>query len=228
MSTEQSGIGPQDEPAGPGRSSGAGEDAAEGVSPDNGEGDGAGEGNDGDYAGADDGAAGGSPRERLRGWFTGRLPSGWFTAAPVIQADREEITVVGALPDPETAPDASDAERAAAAEGRMRRFREETRARRVEIAREAEHRFRRKVSWGVTCAGRTEMFTTLSVPVMTRLRQAERRVLDTLVEGGVARSRSDALAWCVRLVGQHEDSWLGELRAALRRVEEVRSEGPRT
>jgi hypothetical protein len=227
MSTEQSGIGPQDEPAGPGRSSGAGEDAAEGVSPDNGEGSDAGEG-DGVYAGADDGGAGDSPGERLRGWFTGRLPSGWFIAAPVIQADREEITVVGSLPDPETAPDASDAERAAAADGRMRRFREETRARRVEIAREAEHRFRRKVSWGVTCAGRTEMFTTLSVPVMTRLRQAERRVLDTLVEGGVARSRSDALAWCVRLVGQHEDSWLGELRAALRRVEEVRSEGPLT
>jgi hypothetical protein len=169
-----------------------------------------------------------SPREYLRGWFTGRLPGGWFTSAPSIEADREEITVVGALPDPETEAGASDAERAAAAEGRMRRFREETRARRVEIAREAEHRFRRKVSWGVTCGGQSEMFTTLSVPVMTRLRQPERRVLDTLVEAGVARSRSDALAWCVRLVGQHEDSWLAELRSALRRVEEVRSEGPQT
>jgi hypothetical protein len=172
--------------------------------------------------------AGASPREYLRGWFTGRLPADWFTAAPVIEADREEITVVGALPDPETEAGASDAERAAAAEGRMRRFREETRARRVEIAREAEHRFRRKVSWGVTCGGQSEMFTTLSVPVMTRLRQPERRVLDTLVKAGVARSRSDALAWCVRLVGQHEDSWLAELRSALRRVEEVRSEGPQT
>ena len=172
--------------------------------------------------------AGTSPRERLRGWFTGRLPAGWFTTVPAIEADREEITVIGTLPGPETAEDASDAERAAAAEGRIRRFREETRARRVEIAREAEHNFRRKVSWGVTCADRTEMFTTMSVPVMTRLRQPERRVLDTLVEGGVARSRSDALAWCVRLVGQHEDSWLAELRSALRRVEEVRSEGPRT
>jgi len=193
-------------------------------------------------AGQDDGGAGGgaaqdedtgqdagtSPREQLRGWFTGRLPAGWFITVPAIEADREEITVIGTLPDPETAADASGAERAAAAEGRIRRFREETRARRVEIAREAEHNFRRKVSWGVTCADRTEMFTTLSVPVMTRLRQPERRVLDTLVEGGVARSRSDALAWCVRLVGQHEDSWLAELRSALRRVEEVRSEGPRT
>ena len=169
-----------------------------------------------------------SPREYLRGWFTGRLPADWFTTAPAIEADREEITVVGTLPDPEVEAGASEAERAAAAEGRIRRFREETRARRVEIAREAEHRFRRKVSWGVTCGGQSEMYTTLSVPVMTRLRQPERRVLDTLVEAGVARSRSDALAWCVRLVGQHEDSWLAELRSALRRVEEVRSEGPHT
>ena len=43
---------------------------------------------------------------------------------------------------------------------------------------------------------------------MTRLRQPQRMVLDTLVDAGVARSRSDALAWCVRLVGQHEDDWL--------------------
>ena len=72
------------------------------------------------------------------------------------------------------------------------------------------------------------MFTTISVPVMTRLRQSERLVLDTLVDAGVARSRSDALAWCVRLVGQHEDSWLADLREALRHVEEVRSAGPRS
>ena len=161
----------------------------------------------------------------VRGWFTGRLPGDWFAAAPDIQADREEITVVGVLPAPETA-GASDAERAAAAEGRIRRFREETRSRRIEIAREAEHKFRRKVSWGVTCADVTEMFTTLSVPVMTRLRQPERRVLDTLVDAGVARSRSDALAWCVRLTGENADAWLSRLRAALRHVEEVRDQGP--
>jgi hypothetical protein len=161
----------------------------------------------------------------LRAWFTGRLPGDWYTAAPDILVDREEITIIGVLPDPEQG-DASDAERAAAAEGRIRRYREDTRSRRVEIAREAEHKFRRKVSWGVTCAGITEMFTTLSVPVMTRLRQQERRVLDTLVDAGVARSRSDALAWCVRLTGENADEWLSRLRAALRQVEEVRAEGP--
>ncbi len=167
-----------------------------------------------------------SAEEKVCGWFAGRLPADWFTAAPDIQVDREEITIVGSLAAPDT-PGDSEAERAAAAEGRIRRFREETRNRRVEIAREAEHKFRRKVSWGVTCAGASEMFTTLSVPVMTRLRQPERRVLDTLVDAGVARSRSDALAWCVRLTGENADSWLARLRAALRQVEEVRDQGPR-
>ena len=132
---------------------------------------------------------------------------------------------MGTLADPATA-GASDAERAVAAEGTIRKFREETKSRRIEIAREAEHLFRRKVSWGATCANVTEMFTTLSVPVMTRLRQPERRVLDTLVDAGVARSRSDALAWCVRLTGENADSWLSRLRAALRQVEEVRDQGP--
>ncbi len=167
-----------------------------------------------------------SVAETLQGWFSGRLPDGWFTGPPEINVDREEITVVGTLPDPGAGADASEAAAAAAAEGRSRRFREETREHRIEIALEAEHKFGRKVSWGVEVGGRRVMFTTFSVPVMTRLRQSERQVLDTLVDGGVARSRSDALAWCVRLVGANSDSWLANLRAALRKVEQVRAEGP--
>ncbi len=168
--------------------------------------------------------AGAGSGDELRGWFTGRLPADWFTGTPEVLVDREEITIVGPIAGPEEG--ASPAVTAAEADGRARRFREETRDHRIEIAREAELKFGRKVSWGVLCAGRKVMFTTVSVPVMTRLRQSERRVLDTLVEAGVARSRSDALAWCVRLVGEHEESWLGQLREALRRVGEVRAEGP--
>lgn len=170
----------------------------------------------------------------IRGWFLGRLPDGWFTAEPEVIVDREEITVIGQLPPvkagEEQGGEAGEGESQAdaIAAGRSRRFREETRETRIGIAREAERRFGRKVSWGVVSEGRKVMFTTLSVPVMTRLRQAERRVLDTLVEAGVARSRSDALAWCVRLVGEHEDSWLSALRDALRHVEQVRAEGPRS
>jgi hypothetical protein len=173
----------------------------------------------------------------IRAWFLGRLPDGWFAEEPQVIADREEITVIGELPPVQEAAageaagdDDGDAgvQADAMAAGRSRRFREETREARIGIAREAERRFGRKVSWGVVSEDRKVMFTTISVPVMTRLRQAERRVLDTLVEAGVARSRSDALAWCVRLVGEHEDSWLGALRDALRHVEQVRAEGPRS
>ncbi len=119
-----------------------------------------------------------------------------------------------------------DAARAAAEAGRITRFREQTRDERIEIARQAEHRYGRKVAWGARIGDVEELFTTLSVPVMTRLRQPERLVLDTLVDAGVARSRSEALAWCVRLVGRHEGDWLAELREAMGAVDDVRRRGP--
>ncbi len=164
--------------------------------------------------------------EELRGWFSGRLPEVWFEGTPEIVVDREEVSVVGRLPEPEAARGVGESERAGVLAGHIQRFREETRDQRIAIAREAEHKFGHKVSWGVECGDRREMFTTLSVPVMTRLRQPERRVLDTLVEAGVARSRSDALAWCVRLVGKNTDEWLGRLREALEHVERARAAGP--
>ncbi|HSN06717.1 MAG TPA: hypothetical protein VLV82_05160 [Candidatus Angelobacter sp.] len=164
--------------------------------------------------------------EEIRGWLTGRLPEDWFDGAPEVTVDREEITVVGALRGPDLPADVSDVERAAAIRGRVRAFREDTRERRIEIAREIEHRTGRKVAWGVSVRDERVLFTTLSVPVMTRLRQPERAVLDTLVDAGVARSRSEALAWCVRLVGRNSDAWLAQLRAAMEGVERVRAEGP--
>jgi hypothetical protein len=163
----------------------------------------------------------------VRAWLTGRLPQEWVQDGdPEVTVDREEITVVLALTPPALADDATDAERAQAAVGRVQGWREDTRERRMAIAREAEHRFGRKVAWGVRSAGETHLFTHLAVPVMTRLRQPERQVLDTLVEAGVARSRSHALAWCVRLVGDNADTWLGELRDAMQKVREVREQGP--
>jgi len=164
--------------------------------------------------------------EEIRGWLVGRLPQDWFESAPEVTVDREEITVVGALAAPDLPDTASDAERAAAARGRVKGFREDTRDRRIEIAREIEHRTGRKVAWGVTIGGERVLFTHLAVPVMTRLRQPERGVLDTLVDAGVARSRSEALAWCVKLVGKNTDEWLGQLRTAMDEVERVRATGP--
>jgi hypothetical protein len=165
-------------------------------------------------------------REQLRGWFAGRLPDDLFEKLVEVTVDREEITVVGRIPEPRLAEQASPAERDAAVRARIQEFRERTREDRIEVAREAEHRFRRKVSWGVECGGERALFTHVAAPVMTRLRQPERQVLDTLIAGGVARSRSDALAWCVRLVQKHTDDWLTELRESLEHVQRVRAQGP--
>jgi hypothetical protein len=173
-----------------------------------------------------------TPDATVRGWFAGRIPSDWFAGALDINHDRDEIVVVGTLPDPAggeagaTGEPDDAAAGAAARQGRIEGFREDTRNLRMRIADEAEARFGRKVAWGVRCGDLEELFTNLSVPVMTRLRMPERQVLDTLVDAGVARSRSHALAWCVRLVGDHEGDWIAQLREALVHVQKVRDEGP--
>lgn len=164
--------------------------------------------------------------ERIRGWLVGRLPEEWFTTPVDLTTDRDEITVIGTLAAPKVAQEASAVERSAAESGRIKEFRERTREHRIRIARELEHATGQKVAWGAACGESRETFTTQSVPVMTRLRQSERQVLDTLVESGVARTRSEALAWCVKLVGRNVEPWLADLRAAMAHVEQVRSQGP--
>ena len=162
----------------------------------------------------------------LQGWMAGRVPAEWFSGAPEIGVDREEILIVGTLPDVELGKDAGADALAAARSGRISQFREDTREARMRIARDAEHRFRRKVSWGAECGDVRELFTTAGVPVMTRLRMPERHVLDTLIDAGVARSRSEALAWCVKLVGTKQAEWIEELKQSLQHVERARETGP--
>jgi hypothetical protein len=156
-------------------------------------------------------------------WFAGRLPESWFEGDPTVIVDREEITVIGRLPEPGGS---DEQESAAHASGRASRFREDTRGERMDIANEAQNRYGRKVSWGVEVAGQRILFTHIAVPVMTRLKQPERRVLDTLVDAGVARSRSDALAWSVKLVSEHAEDWLAKLREAMSDVDDLRAQGP--
>jgi hypothetical protein len=172
------------------------------------------------------------PAARLSAWFAGRIPDEWFVAPVEVRADREEILVIGQLAEPALATTEGDAEtdeddtRSVAARARIEAFREDTRERRIRIAAEAEARFTRKVSWAARCGDTEAAFTTASVPVMTRLRMRERAVLDTLIDAGVARSRSEALAWCVRLVDRHQGEWIEQLRDALGAVEEARAAGP--
>ncbi len=161
--------------------------------------------------------------EEIQGWLAGRLPDEWFVGPPELIIDRDEITIIGPL----AAPDASEGvDEAAAAAGRIRRFREDTRDSRIAIARELESAYQRHVAWGASIGESAEVFTSLAAPAMTRLRQPERQVLDTLVEAGVARSRAEALAWCVRLVGEHQQEWIAALREALDNVRQTRQAGP--
>jgi len=164
-------------------------------------------------------------RQHIAAWFAGRLPDGWFIMAPQVTVDADEILVLGVLP-AVTLPDASAEERAVAETARISGFREESREQRIRIADEAQAQFGRVVSWGARCGDASEVFTAANVPVMTRLRMTDRAVLDTLIDAGVARSRSEALSWCVRLVGANEEAWIADLRSAFEHVEDVRSRGP--
>ncbi|HLH27584.1 MAG TPA: hypothetical protein VKW77_01635 [Acidimicrobiales bacterium] len=164
--------------------------------------------------------------DEVASWLAGRLPDDWFEGPPTVAVDRDEVLIVGRLAPPDLPGDADEPAHAAAEAGRISRFREDTRDRRMAVAREAEHRFGRAISWGAECGSSSAVFTNLSVPVMTRLRQPERLVLDTLVDAGVARSRSEALAWCVKLVAANTDQWLDDLRSAMAGVESVRERGP--
>lgn len=164
--------------------------------------------------------------EEIAGWLIGRLPEGWFERVPTIAIDHDEILIVGRLPALTMDDQADPATKAATESGRLTRFREETREERMAIAWEGQHRFGKVISWGAEIGDTKHVFTNLSIPVMTRLRQSERTVLDTLVDSGVARSRSDALAWCVKLVGTNADEWLLRLRTAMESVESIRQQGP--
>jgi len=171
----------------------------------------------------------GPEQERLIGaWFAGRVPDSWFEGSPTIEIDGDEVQVVGTLAAPRLPEGAGEDAIRVAEQARISGFREESRAARMRIAEEAQPAFRRTVSWGAECGRSKALFTTAGVPVMTRLRMGDRRVLDTLIDAGVARSRSEALAWCVRLVAQHEADWIRELRHAMSAVEEVRNRGPRS
>ena len=163
--------------------------------------------------------------DEIRGWLAGRLPQDWYTGTPDVRVDEDEIWVVGSLPDVQGTEGGPEA-LAAARQGRIKQHREETREQRMKIAEEAQQRFRRHLAWGAKVGDQTEIFTHMAVPVMTRLRLPERELLDTLVRAGVARSRSHALAWCVRLVAKNEAEWVTELKEAISKVGQVRSQGP--
>lgn len=169
-----------------------------------------------------------SPEQSVAAWFDANVPPSWFAQPVHVVLDRDEVRVTGTLHEPMFPGPVPDSQRSVARTAAIGHFREATRADRMALASAAEAMLGRKVSWAVVCGPFSEVFTAVSVPVMTRLRMNERMVLDTLVDASVARTRSEALAWCVRLVSQHQGAWIGELREAMVEVERVRRAGPTT
>ena len=160
-------------------------------------------------------------------WFNKRLPKEWQEAGKAqVLADRDELVVICAIPEPQAEEGADEDAVESARHKAVRAWREETREKRMELAEDAQGKFQRHVSWGAAIGDVRVLFTHVSVPAMTRLKITERQVLDTLVDAGVASSRSEALAWCVRYVGKREKDWLGDLKKAFESVAEVRAKGP--
>jgi len=159
-------------------------------------------------------------------FFSDRIPSDWFESDVEVISDRDEILVTGKIADPQPDDDSDEDSVKLARAQAVNEFREATRDERMTIADEAETLFGRKVSWGAGVRDQRVLFTHLAVPVMSRLRLPEREALDTLITAGVARNRSDALAWCVRFVRKDQVDWLKELQTAFTEVEKVRSSGP--
>ena len=170
------------------------------------------------------------PADDAAAWITGAIPDGWFTEPPEVVVDRDEIIIWGRLPEPRA--------------GRRRhRRRQGRRPGRPDQPVPGGHPRRpdpgapgrsstatsARSAWGVRCGDTEELFTHLSAPVMTRLRQPERQVLDTLVDAGVARVP-------LRGAGLVRHAWSAstprsgstDLRDAMTKVDELRRRGPTT
>ncbi len=150
-----------------------------------------------------------------------RLPEPFAAHAPQIRVYNDEVVIVlqsDTEPEPAEGTTPRDAELAMIA-----RQRESTRPVRMQLADELQPLLRRSVAWGMRVGSSEMLFTTRSVPVMTRLGRAERELLDTLVAAGVAETRSSALAYIVRAFATEHAEWLADVREAIEQVQQVRS-----
>lgn len=157
--------------------------------------------------------------EELQRWLQARLPAYLAAQPPEVYIYPDEVVIVLHLAaDPAAGDDQRSAEQALIAQQR-----EATRPLRMQIAGEVQAMLRRPVAWGMRVGDSQVLFTTRTVPVMTRLGRAERDVLDTLVAAGVAETRSSALAYTVRAFAAEHADWLAEVRQAIEQVRQVRS-----
>lgn len=157
----------------------------------------------------------------LQAWLKARLPESLVSQPPQVRVYEDEILIILQI---DAGIQSDNPEEQHAAElALIAHQREVTRPLRIRLAKELQALLRHPVAWGMRAGNSEMLFTTRSVPVMTRLGRAERDVLDTLVAAGVADTRSSALAYTVRAFAVEHAAWLAEVRQALEQVEQVRS-----
>ncbi len=110
------------------------------------------------------------------------------------------------------------------ARNRINQHREESRPQRVDLAQELQRLTGLPVAWGVRYGQVTAYFSSLRVPVMTRLGRAERDVLDTLIRGGIARNRSQAVNWAIQAFARGQRDWLRQMREAVNSLSNIREQ----
>jgi hypothetical protein len=159
----------------------------------------------------------------LQHWLQERAPANLLAAPPEIAIYDDEVVIVLPIVAAEPNDALPEEEQRAAERALIARRREETRPWRMKQARELQAKLGRAVAWGMRAGASEALFSTRSVPVMTRLGRTERDVLDTLVAAGVADTRSAALAYAVRAFAAEHTDWLDEVRAAIAQVDQVRA-----
>jgi len=158
----------------------------------------------------------------LQSWLQERAPANLLAGPPEITIYDDEAVIVLPLVTAELNDALTDEELRAIERSLIAQRREETRPWRIKQARELQSKLGRSVAWGMRAGASETLFSTRSVPVMTRLGRTERDVLDTLVAAGVADTRSAALAYAVRAFAAEHTDWLDEVREAIAQVDQVR------
>ncbi|MCG8351634.1 MAG: hypothetical protein MI924_28030 [Chloroflexales bacterium] len=159
--------------------------------------------------------------EELQQWLQSKLPATLTAMPPRIKIYSDEVVIVlypNEAPMPDDSIDQRSAEQALIAYQR-----ELTRSLRMRLADEIQKKLRLPVAWGMRIGESEVLFTTRTIPVMTRLGRIERDVLDTLVAAGVAETRSSALAYTVRAFAAEHADWLAEVSQVIEQVRQVRS-----
>jgi hypothetical protein len=157
-------------------------------------------------------------RAEIQQWLSERLPPDLVAGPPEVRLYDDEAIIILRLPTPEDSADVGEREHRL-----IIRLRESSRHVRMQLARELQRALHVPVAWGMRCGSTERIFTSCTVPVMTRLNRREREVLDTLVAAGVAETRSAALAYAVRAFAAAYDEWLIEVDEVIEQVQQVRS-----